>query len=386
MKKTFIALAVTFTTFIYGQITPAYQSRVDLVSATNINTFLSEFEALGVKTTGSTANANTLTWLKNKYLDFGYTAENVQEHTWTGSGYSSKNLIVTKTGTGPNASKFIIICGHFDTIVGRGTNDNGSGVALILELARILANVPTDYSIKFINFSGEEQGLLGSRAYVASTMVPSLPNTAFALNIDEIGGVTNKANTTVTCESDQTSAGGTANNAPSLAITTSLASYIRNYSSLLTTMSYAYASDYMPFEQKGYVITGLFETNETTHKHTSTDLKSNMDPAYVTNITRGVVGAVQHFSGASTDTTPLSTGSANISKRVSLYPNPAQSNVNVGVDAKNFKITITDLAGRQVLKSENQQNIDISTLANGTYIVTAMIDNESVSKKLIVRK
>jgi len=386
VKKTFIALAVVFTAFVFGQTIPVYQSRVDLVSATNINNFLSEFEALGVKTTGSIANANTLAWLKNKYTEFGYSASSIQEQNWTQSGYTSKNLIVTKTGTGSNASKFIIVCGHFDTIVGRGTNDNGSGVALILELARILATVPTDYSIKFINFSGEEQGLLGSRAYVAGTLVPSLANTAFILNIDEIGGVTTKANTTVTCESDQTSAGGTANNAPSLAITTNLATYIRNYSSLQTTMSYAYASDYMPFEQKGYVITGLFETNETPHKHSSTDLKSNMDPAYVTNITRGVVGAMQHFAGASTDPTPLSTVSANISERVSLYPNPAQDNVNVGVDAKYFKVFISDLTGKRVLQSENQQNIDISALTNGAYILTTQIGNESVSKKLIVRK
>src|SRR5690606_23412987 len=126
-----------------------------------------------------------------------------------------------------------------------------------------------------------------------------------------------------------------------------------------------YASDYMPFEQKGYVITGLFETNETPHKHSSTDLKSNMDPAYVTNITRGVVGAMQHFAGASTDPTPLSTVSANISERVSLYPNPAQDNVNVGVDAKYFKVFISDLTGKRVLQSENQQNIDISALTNG---------------------
>ncbi len=387
MKKIFSLLSLTFALLAFSQTNPVYQARVDFVSAANINNFLTEFEALGTKPTGSTANANALSWLKNKYLSFGYQDTALTEHAWTYSSYSSKNLIVTKTGTGSNASKFIIVCGHFDTIGGPGTNDNGSGVSLILELARILVNVPTDYSIKFINFSGEEQGLYGSQAYVNSALVPSIENTAFVLNIDEIGGVTNKANTTVTCESDQTSAGGTANNAPSLAITTELASHIRNYTTLQTTMSYAYASDYMPFEKKGYIITGLFETNETTHKHGPTDLKSNMDPDYVTKITRGVVGAIQHFSGASTDASTLSTNATTaISNRVSLFPNPAHQFVNVGVDSKVFSVAITDLSGKTVMQSENQQNIDISGFADGVYILTVKIGEQNISKKLVVKK
>lgn len=385
--KTFLLPTFLFTSLCFGQIITAYKNRVDLVSPTNVNTYLTEFEALGVKTTGSTANNNTLSWLKTKYLSFGYQHADLVEHSWSSGSYSSKNLILTKTGMGTNSSKFIIVCGHFDTITGRGTNDNGSGISLILELARILANVPTDYSIKFVNFSGEEQGLLGSKAYVANTsLVPSVANTAFILNIDEIGGVTNRPNTTITCESDQTSVGGISNNAPSLKLTTDLATHIRNYSTLQTAMSNAYGSDYMPFENKGYIITGLFETNETTHKHSSNDLKSNMDPTYLTNATRGVVGAMQHFAGASIDTGTLSAPLVDISRRVSIYPNPAHNSINVGVDAKSFTVEITDLSGKNLLKSHNKQNIDISHLSNGIYLLIVQIDNQTTTKKLLIQK
>jgi Zn-dependent M28 family amino/carboxypeptidase len=52
---------------------------------------------------------------------------------------------------------------HYDSIVGTGTNDNGSGVVTILEIARLLQkNIPTEYSIKF-KLSGEEDGLKGSQ-------------------------------------------------------------------------------------------------------------------------------------------------------------------------------------------------------------------------------
>ena len=135
-----------------------YANVSNLVSQSNINSYLEEFEALGVKTTGSTANNNAYTWLKNKYLSFGYTENDISKDNFTYNGQSTSSIIVTKQGTKyPNI--YFIVCGHYDTIVGTGTNDNGSGVSVILETARLLKNIPTEYSIKFINFSGEEQGL-----------------------------------------------------------------------------------------------------------------------------------------------------------------------------------------------------------------------------------
>lgn len=384
MKKYLLFLTVAFSSTAIGQTVPAYQENVALVSAANINSYLLEFENLGVKTTGSAANVNTLNWLKTKYATFGYTAADMVEHSWTYGGYTSKNLIVTKNGTGTNASKFIIICGHFDTLNGRGVNDNGSGVSLILEVARILKAVPTDYSLKFINFSGEEQGLLGSKAYVDHALAPGKENTYFVLNIDEIGGVINKPNTTVTCESDQTSTGGTENNAPSLAITTQLSNHIKNYTDLQTVFDRAYSSDYMPFEQKGYVITGLFETNETTHKHTSTDIKNNMDPAYVTRITKGVVGAIQHFAGASTTST-LNAAQAKNSGLVILYPNPASGFVTIGVDEKKFEVTVSDMSGKTVLEVADSHTVDIRSLQTGQYLLTVTAAGKKITRTLAVR-
>jgi aminopeptidase YwaD len=96
---------------------PTYATRANQVTQTNINTLLQEFEALGVKKTGTVANDNALQWIKNKYLGFGYTVSQIQENPFSyfnGTGTtSSKNLIITKTGTlYPNT--FVIICGHFE--------------------------------------------------------------------------------------------------------------------------------------------------------------------------------------------------------------------------------------------------------------------------------
>ena len=66
----------------------------------------------------------------------------------------------------PNAPA-VLLTGHLDSVVGApGANDNSSGVALVLELARVYRGYNTDKELRFILFGSEERGLLGSRYYV----------------------------------------------------------------------------------------------------------------------------------------------------------------------------------------------------------------------------
>jgi Zn-dependent M28 family amino/carboxypeptidase len=51
-----------------------------------------------------------------------------------------------------------------------GDNDNASGIAAILEIARILFSIDLKYTIRFVLFSGEEQGLRGSEHYADAIM------------------------------------------------------------------------------------------------------------------------------------------------------------------------------------------------------------------------
>eukprot|EP01136_Pigoraptor_vietnamica_P040082 Opistho-1_new@11602 len=155
MKNLLFSLSILlFAVESYSQeYIPYYGSVVNQCSQTNITNNLTAYESLGLKRRGTTSLQNTFDWLKNKYLGFGYTASQIQEdsYTYTGSTAVCKNLIVTKVGTVyPNT--YVIVCGHYDSIGGTGTNDNGSGLVSILETARLLKNIPTEYSIKFINF------------------------------------------------------------------------------------------------------------------------------------------------------------------------------------------------------------------------------------------
>ena len=82
------------------------------------------------------------------------------------------NVIGIKKGY---SNKYIIIGAHYDTVAPdngngepvRGANDNASGVAMMLALAKRLNSIKTHHNIIFVAFSGEEKGCLGSKEFVA---------------------------------------------------------------------------------------------------------------------------------------------------------------------------------------------------------------------------
>ncbi len=88
---------------------------------------------------------------------------------------------------------FIVFTAHYDHLgeMGKGTifagaNDNASGTAAVLDLARYFAQKPPKYSVLFLFFSGEEAGLLGSKYYTENPLKP-LANIRFLINLDMVG-------------------------------------------------------------------------------------------------------------------------------------------------------------------------------------------------------
>jgi hypothetical protein len=276
-------------------VVPEFQDIVDRVSLDSILATLRTLESLGLKAPGTDALAAAADWIETRYRSLGYTnitRQDVRFRTTT-----LQNVIVTKPGSvAPN--RFLLLSGHYDTAVGPGVNDNGSGVAVMLEVARVLADVETGLSLRFANFTGEEVGLVGSRAYLSEIVVPEAMDIALVLNIDEVGGVVGAPNTIITCERDERPP--TENNAASAAYTDSLAALTRAYTSLDTRVAHAWGSDYLPFQSAGYVITGFYETNRSPYPHTRDDLLINLDPEYVTQVARATVAAALHFARADT--------------------------------------------------------------------------------------
>ena len=395
MKNNFLSFLIIFIfTFflqtIHSQVYNAnYAAVVNQCSSSNILNNLTEYEALGVKRRGTAALDNTLAWLKSKYLSFGYTASQITEDSYTYSGSTAvcKNLVVTKIGTVfPNT--YVIIDGHYDSLNGTGTNDNGSGLVCILEVARLLQNIPTQYSIKFINFSGEEDGLFGSQHFVTSVVNASNPkmNIKLVFNLDEVGGVAGVVNNTITCERDISSP--TSNNAASDVITNELITCVGLYSPLNTFLDRAYSSDYMPFQSNNEVITGFFEKNETTHKHTTTDFLVYMDPIYNYNVAKAAIGAMLHFAVVDTS---MSNEEFKANFQGSIYPNPTNDTlyVNCGKLDRNYTFKLIDLLGKIILTksfemASQNEAISIDNLPKGVYLAVIESGENKYSKKIII--
>jgi hypothetical protein len=85
-------------------------------------------------------------------------------------GIAMRNIIGTRLGR-VNPRKIFIICGHMDSespgrdTLAPGANDNASGTAMALEVARVIARENLEATVKLIAFTGEEIGLVGSRHY-----------------------------------------------------------------------------------------------------------------------------------------------------------------------------------------------------------------------------
>jgi aminopeptidase YwaD len=368
---------------------PNYATVVNQCSSSTVLSNLIEYENLGVKRRGTVALDNTLTWLKNKYLSYGYTASQITEDSYTYSGSTAvcKNLIVTKIGT-VYPDIFVIIDGHYDSINGTGTNDNGSGLVCILEVARLLQNIPTKYSIKFINFSGEEDGLKGSQNFVSSVVNSTTPkmNIKLVFNLDEVGGVAGIINNTITCERDLSNP--TSNNAASNTITNELITCVGLYSPLNTFLDRAYASDYMSFQSNNEIITGFFEKNETTHKHTATDLLVNMDTIYNYNVAKAAIGAMLHFAVVDTS---LSNEQFEAGFQGSFFPNPTKDflNINCGKLDSSYTFSLVDLQGKTVFsktfeQAKQTESIAITEFSKGMYLAVIVSGNKRFTKKIVI--
>lgn len=102
---------------------------------------------------------------------------------------TSYNVIATKK---PDKNKdngqIVIVGAHHDSVEGApGANDDASGTATTLELARVMANMPTDTEIRFITFGAEENGLLGSYAYVEALSEQEIESTVGMFQMDMVG-------------------------------------------------------------------------------------------------------------------------------------------------------------------------------------------------------
>ncbi|MFN0291629.1 M28 family metallopeptidase [Pedobacter helvus] len=134
----------------------------------------------------------TLIEINNKTVPFQLSNFEVNIENEFVTNFTAANVMAMVKGT-TKPDSIIVFTAHYDHLGGMGNktyfpgaNDNASGVAMLLNLAKYYAANPPKYSIVFIAFAAEEIGLLGSKYFTENPLFP-LKNIRFLWNLDLLG-------------------------------------------------------------------------------------------------------------------------------------------------------------------------------------------------------
>ena len=177
----------------------------------------------------------------------------------------TRNVIAqTKTGS---TSNVVMVGAHLDSVAeGPGINDNGSGVAAVLETALQLGSSPqVNNAVRFGFWGAEEHGLLGSINYVQSLDVEALKDIALYLNFDMIGSPNPGY---FTYDGDQSAPPDANHGVPripegSAGIERTMVAYLQGAGKPPEDIHFDGRSDYDGFTQAGVPAGGIFSGAET---------------------------------------------------------------------------------------------------------------------------
>jgi len=201
-------------------------------------------------------------------------------------GETYYNVVATQLGSVYPDQEYIV-GGHYDSVDNPGADDNASGVALVLEAARILSQYESDYTIRYIGFDLEELGLIGSQAYVEDHY-----------NDDILGMISTDM---VAYNNGSNSAdinGRDASNTVKYALAEAVDTYGDGLS--YSIGGQADYSDHAPFEWAGFQACILIEDWGNPYYHTqndNVDMPGYIDHAYAVRMTRSVVGYLVDNAG-----------------------------------------------------------------------------------------
>ena len=306
------------------------------------------------------------------------------------------NVIATLRGT-TNPERVYVVSGHYDSMCSSptdgkcdapGANDDASGTAAVVEMARVMSKRKFEATIVFMAVAGEEQGLLGA-AYFAEQAKQKGMNIEAMFTNDIVGGVTSYKNSperqTVRVfaegvpsnESEQEAATrrsvGGENDSPARQLGRFIKEIAEVYSPrfrvnvIYRRDRYGRGGDHIPFLERGFAAVRFTEPNEDyTHQHQNVrvengkqygDLPEFVDFGYVANVTR--INAASLASLALAPAKP---------KNVGIVTGRLTNDTDLKWDAN----TDADLAGYEIVWRETNQPFWTNSKFVGNATATTM--------------
>lgn len=166
-------------------VTIASQATTPGTRALDHMTYISE--EIGIRLAGSDEEMAARNYIVNELLALGMSVNTPAFPYQSGDAFGmSYNVVAVLPGA---SSQEVIVGAHYDSVnVGEGYSDNASGVGALLAAAEALMGQTPPYTVRFIAFGSEENGLKGSRAYASEMSAQDVVNTIAMINLDTIVG------------------------------------------------------------------------------------------------------------------------------------------------------------------------------------------------------
>ena len=264
---------------------------VGKVAPSTLEADLAHLVSFRTRYSTSTDYADVAAWARDQLETLGY-------ETWLQdimvNGSPSFNVVADREGHADGARGLVLVTAHLDSInikggsaaPAPGADDNGSGSAGLLQISRAMRDHQGVHDLRFILFGGEEEGLFGSKHYVANLPAAERSRILAVVNMDMIG-VLNAPTRSVLLEGASLSQG----------IIDRLSEAAMTYTQLvIETSLHPFASDHVSFIEAGVpavlTIEGADSTNHNVHSvadtidHVNYDFASEilrMNVAFVAN-------------------------------------------------------------------------------------------------------
>jgi leucyl aminopeptidase len=329
-------------------------------------------------------------WLISRYQAFGVDTVMLHDFPVPDSDIeTADNILAVQWGT-KTPNEYVICGAHYDswnpdgtdpdTIRSPGADDNASGVAGILETARLLSNYTFDRTIIYANWCAEEIGLVGSAAYAQDMAAQGMDIVGY-FNLDMTGYLEEGTDIHV-----------------HLLYTTQdslIANYVFNFSHvyfpemLIKQNWLAWGdSDYSSFNRNGYPAVHPFEDvyASSPYIHTRQDILglsvNNLEQSKrFTELNLGLVATLAglNHDGVADDKTV----------NVALYPNPTKEAVNIACDDGLQRIEVYNTLGQQMdvyrLRGDRHTILNTSSYATGIYMLRLVTTQGVTTKQLVIK-
>jgi hypothetical protein len=273
-------------------------SVVTRVSLDSLYAFVTRLEAFETRYIYTDSILAARDWIAGKFVSWGYTEVSMPSLFYNGT--EIYNVRAVKQGWA-EPDKVIVVGGHYDSITygqtpgplyyAPGADDDGSGTAMVLEMARILADIPLRKTIIFEAFTAEEVGLVGS-SFSANNFAADGTDLEVMYNFDMVAYTANDL-------WDINVSSGIVNAYRDLTIDAGF----RLTSLTPVATAPGTSSDHAPFMQQGFSIVDHIETDfNILGWHTNLDLSSRLNFEYFTEVAKMAAASITYVAEAASVT------------------------------------------------------------------------------------